>query len=281
MTPARARVEHPCHAGTLELGLDAAVRCRCWEDGLCTPTRLAPHIYVDAASNILAIDLSWDLFEKEIREFDQWVESACAHPGMDQAGEWISNWPGVRCFQNALRTAGRDKFRTLLSEIPDNNGGLTSPEAARNCLKELEHFESLDTFGQHVELTDSEAGRVIATRVEAYDGWFATHGRTGYTFSLEADGCLQIGHDQLGIVFRSKEFEQVKEAEGRFVYTDLTTGVRCVCPDGLQDDETSEYPTKLKGVVGSDGAARYAHEIAALRRVFSAAIEVNHPVSWS
>jgi len=36
----------------------------------------------------------------------------------------------------------------------------------------------------------------------------------------------------------------------------------------------------LKGVVGSDSTDRYAYTIKVLRQVFSAAIEVNHPVSW-
>ena len=42
----------------------------------------------------------------------------------------------------------------------------------------------------------------------------------------------------------------------------------------------SSYPLALKGVVGSDSTDRYAYTIKVLRRVFSAAVEVNHFVSW-
>lgn len=42
----------------------------------------------------------------------------------------------------------------------------------------------------------------------------------------------------------------------------------------------SSYPLALKGVVGSDSTDRYAYTIEVLRRVFSAAVEVNHFISW-
>lgn len=262
------------------MGLDATVRCRCWEDGLCAPTRLKSHIHIDAGSNSLDIDLPWETFKDEILEFDQWVIHACAHPEMMQASEWIANWAGVRALQNALRTAGENEFAGLLRELPNNNGGLTFPEAARSCLKELDRFESVGVFGNYAELVDIETGTLIAERIEAYDGWFQSNGSTGYEFSLEADGHLRVRHAQLGTVFRAKEFGQTKVSGKEFIYTDLTNGARCICPDGLQNHQTFDYPLMLKGVVGFDSASRYAYSIAALRRVFSAAIEVNHPVSW-
>lgn len=263
------------------MGLDAGVRCRCWEEGLCAPTRLKPHIYLDVRSDILDIALPWDTHEKEVREFDQWVEHACAHSGMRQAQEHVQSWPGVRAFQNALRTIGEECFRTLLREIPDGNGGLTSPEAAKDCLQELDRFQSAGTFGCHIELVDSDTGSRLAERTEDYDGWFASFGKTGYEFSLSGDGHMLIRHKQLGIVFRAKTFTQSRTPDGQFIYTGLLDGAQCVCPDGLEDDETSEYPSRLSVVIGRDNVERHNYIVSALRLVFSAAIETDHPVSWS
>lgn len=199
---------------------------------------------------------------------------------MRQAQEHIQSWLGVRALQNALRTIGEKGFQTLLREIPNSNGGLTSPEAAKDCLKELNRFQSIGTFGRRIELVNSDIGCVLAERIEAYDGWFAANGRIGYEFSLTGDGNLLIRQGQLGL-FRAKVFTQSKTPDGQFIYTNTLDGVQCVCPDGLQDDETSEYPSRLNVLVGSDSADRHGYIVNALRRVFSAAVEIDHPVSWS
>ena len=263
------------------MGLDAGVRCRCWEEGLCAPTRLKPHIYLDAGSDSLDIALPWETHEMEVLEFDRWVEQACAHPGMRQAQEHVQNWAGVRAFQNALRTIDEECFRTLLREIPNSNGGLTLPEAAKDCLQELNRFQSTGTFGRHIGLVDSDTGSRLAERIDAYDGWFAASGQTGYEFSLAGDGHMLIRQKQLGIVFRAKAFTQSRTPDGQFIYTNLLDGAQCVCPNGLEDDEASEYPSRLNVVVDYDSVERHSYIFNALRRVFSAAIETGHPVSWS
>ena len=262
------------------MGLDAGVRCRCWEEGLCAPTRLKPHIYLDAGSDRLDIALSWDTHEKEVLEFDQWVEQACAHPGMRQAQEHVQSWPGLRAFQNALRTIGEGCFQTLLREIPNSNDGLTSPEAAKDCLEELDRFQSAGTFGSHIKLFDSDTGSRLAERIEAYD-WFAANGRTGYEFSLTGDGNMLIRHKQLGIVFRAKAFTQSRTLDGQFIYTNLLDGAECVCPYGLKVDKKCEYRSRLNVVIDCDSVERHSYIVNALRRVFSAAIETGHPVSWT
>ena len=262
------------------MGLDAGVRCRCWEKGLCAPTRLKSHIQCDAEEGYLSIDLPWETHKKEVREFNQWVQRACAHPGMFQAVERISNWAGVRAFQHALRTIDKQGFQNLLREIPDNNGGLTSPEVTKHCLQELDRFGTVGSFGRYVQLIDSDTGSLLTDRIEAYDGWFMSGGSTGYQFSLESDGHLRIDHAELGTVFRAKEVAQNRASDGQFIYTNLVDGSQYVCPVGIRDYERSEHPLRLRGVVGSDSTDRYAAIVGALRRVFAAAIEMNHPVSW-
>jgi len=175
------------------LGLDATVRCRCWEDGLCAPTRLKSHTHIDAGSNSLDVDLPWETFKDEILEFDQWVVHACAHPEMMQASEWIANWAGVRALQNALRTAGENEFAGLLRELPNNNGGLTFPEAARSCLEELDRFESVGVFGHYAELVDSETGTLIADALKPMMGGSSRTAALGTNLALKLTAiCVSV-----------------------------------------------------------------------------------------
>ena len=148
-------------------------------------------------------------------------------------------------------------------------------------MQELDRFERIGTFGRYVQLIDSDTGSSLMSRTEAYDGWFQSNGSTGYEFSIEGDGHLRIDHAQHGTVFRAKEVAQNRTSGGQFTYTNLVDGTQYVCPDGIQNQETSEHPLRLKGVIGSDSTDRYAYMVSALRRVFEAAIETNHPVSWS
>ena len=247
---------------------------------MCTPTPLAPHIYLEAGQDCLEVNLAWETHEKEILEFDLWAMTACVHPNMHQASEHIGNWASVRAFQHALRTANRDGFATLLRELPDSNGGLTFPDAARLCLDELDRFERTDTFGQQAVLTDAWTGAAVAERIEDYLGWFMSCSSSGQEFSVEADGSLCIRNVRQGTFFRSKEFAQRRAEDGSFIYTDLESAERYGCPCGIADHQTSEYPPLIKGIVRPNGASSHAYTTAALKRVFAASVEVNHPVSW-
>ena len=262
------------------MGLDASVRCRCWEKGLCAPTRLKAHVYINSEDNDLSIDLPWETHKEEILEFDRWTAIACEHPHMRQASVRISNWAGVRMFQNALRTADEKSFSCLLSEIPNVNGGLTSPQAARTCLQKLGCFEALGSFGRFVRLIDRETGATIMDRIEAYDGWFKSNGSTGYRFSLEADGYLHIRHPKAGTVFSSREFSQVKMPDGTFAYNDFRSNIQFICPNGIEDQSTLKYPTALQVTVGADHSDNYVYLISNLRQIFSASLEVGHPIAW-
>jgi len=62
------------------MGLDAFVRCRCWEDGTYHPPPPIP------AERIGVVDGSLEpLVDGEWRDFDRWKRTACAHPDMDAA----------------------------------------------------------------------------------------------------------------------------------------------------------------------------------------------------
>ena len=277
------------------MGLNAYVKCRCWEDGLCDPppVSLAPRLRYDFETAEVDQVMSKDLLIEEVlaldREYDGWVEKACAHPSMCVARERISNWGGVREFQHALRSLGPGSYAALLREIPNLNGGSTKPADAWLCLAELDRFCSAGSFGRTVELVDAGSGKVLHSRVGPYGGWLSTAGATNITQRLNADGTFQVERGRAGVMkhdpnaevlFRSEVFSQEEAADGGFCLTDLPSGERVVCPLGI-NDVSGLHPTLLKVEQSQDNPDRYAYCVAPLRRVFQAAIDTGHPVLWA
>ena len=277
------------------MGLDASVKCRCWEDGLCNPpASLAPRLWFDPTTAEVNVTMPEGLPEEEhmalYLEYDLWVlEGACAHESMSVVGERISNWSGLREFQHALRSLGEGSNAALLREIPNRNGGLTKPADARMCLAELDSLCLTGPFDQIVELVDAGSGGVIHSRVGPYDGWLGTNGATGVSRRLTMDGSFQIERGQAGVMrhdpdakvlFRSKAFSQTRMPAGDYCFTDLSSGEQTICSDGLQDGSGC-YPAMFKVKQSKDNPARYAYCVDPLRRVFHAAVDTGHPVLWS
>lgn len=277
------------------MGLDASVKCRCWEDGLCSPpASLAPRLWYDPETAEVNQTTPENLSLEEVLplylEYDLWVmEGACAHFNMLIACERISNWSGLREFQHALRSLGKDAYTSLLREIPNSNGGMTKPADAWMCLAELDRFCSTGPFGRIVELVDGDSGEVIHSRVGPYDGWLGTDGATGISHRLNMDGTFQIERGQAGvmqhdpdakILFLSKEFSQAKTAEEVICFTDLTSGKQLLCAKGFRD-ASERYPTSFRVTQSLDTPARYEYCVEPLRRVFRAAIDTGHPVLWN
>jgi hypothetical protein len=93
------------------VGLDAHVLCRCLDDGLAT---LPPFpVKVDEEDRLVP-DADVDF-----HAYLAWLGSAFEHPSLQLVSVGVSNWSGVRLFQEALRALGADEFPTLLAEIPD------------------------------------------------------------------------------------------------------------------------------------------------------------------
>ena len=87
------------------MGLDAFVRCRCWEEGL-PPVRPVPRGSIVVTEDGLELNLPHEGNEELCYRFDAWVHQGCWHEGMEYAGEHIGNWSSCQQFQWALGVAG-------------------------------------------------------------------------------------------------------------------------------------------------------------------------------
>jgi len=158
--------------GKFIMGLDAFVRCDCWEKGLQVPPALKPHVYLDDEGSLALREPAGE----DARLYDQfaeWRQSACPHEDMEYANERVANWAGVRIFSDLLTDLGRNRFSSLLQALPEGNGGQTSAIAARHMLSELDYLASLVSLGEKSVLVDSDSGEELYQASSAYDGRLA------------------------------------------------------------------------------------------------------------
>jgi hypothetical protein len=265
------------------VGLDAGVRCRCWEEGKTHPCPFPDHVRIGEDMDMLELDLPRDGNEEAHANFESWRRMACPHENMWFVNEWISNWSGVRIFQQALRAAGDIRFASLLAQIPNINGGRTEPQTAQICLSELDAFESLGPFGRQIWLIDKETGERVQYYVEAYNGVFIhTH--------LANNDPIEIGLDARGFfirraegeeLFRAKGFEQRRRSDKDFEFRDLHSAMSFACRTGIGGVDPLARPSRILAVQEvRDHPDEYGHIIARLRAVFEASARLQHDVVW-
>ncbi|MCA9644330.1 MAG: hypothetical protein KC492_26730, partial [Myxococcales bacterium] len=224
------------------MGLDASVRCRCFEEGRYSKPPFP--ICIDEESGFPA--LQGQRTPEEESEFERWLPKACEHGEMMLAFEWISNWSWVNAFHRLLH-AMPERTPRLLSVLPTENSGLVAVGDAEYCLAELDSFER--TFhGELVEVLDQEDHfRVVAFLVANGDG----HG------SWE-NGRWEVGTDVEGVYFRQR------------------SGARQVLRPGAERvGEDERYVVVIRR------AAEFTHLLEPLRIVLQASVDSGNPVRWS
>jgi hypothetical protein len=279
------------------MGLDGSVMCRCFEQGRVKPPPVPREwLHIDEEGS-LNLRPGHDSHEA-IFKVDEWMQTACLHPDMNQASEHVANWPGYRAFQQALGRAGWDHFPTLRSELPESNGGLTPPSAAALALEELNRFRSLGEVGRDTFLVETATGEVLHRHIAVYRGVFLYGGggkpRAGigpFEFFVEdpATGAF---------LFRSVHFRQsrVEAPPGEEVVTleDLNGGgtfrgpvsIRrdVPWPDGRWQDDQGRcnfiLPSELHVEARVVTPADFDHILGPLERLFRASVETGNPVRW-
>jgi len=288
------------------MGLDASVRCNCFELGLTKPPPISRDlIYIDE-DGWLSVDPAVEENMQIVLAFDQWLysEGACSH-NMAYARVRVANWSGYRLFQGALGRAGWEHFPVLREQLPASNGGSMPASLAPSALMELKYFREAADLGSAVFLVDSETGKELRESIESYGGEFLWSGKTGLVIGFDADGLyIRTATDHPAVMFRSKSFEQHllepeltdADGSGRVEYLDTETGISYVCtlaigedqipwPDGrMQDDKGRvrlRYPRHMHVEKRKVTADRFEYILQPLTEIFEAAIATGNPVRWS
>ncbi|MGE0494553.1 MAG: hypothetical protein AB7S38_35415 [Vulcanimicrobiota bacterium] len=266
----------------LPMGLDATVMCRCYQDGLCQPF---PGAFFDEEGYLTVP-------EGDFAAFDDWLSSACPHPGMELVCERVSNWAGYRCFQQALGRTGWENYPTLAEHLPNANGGQLPARAARAALEELLYFRDLPEVGLNVCLFETASDEVIQERVVGYDGKFVLGGRTGYDIGLDNETVFIERRETGEVVFQAARVGQKVKTDrnGEVVsaeLTDLGSGTVWRGPLAIPGFVRqigklwrSTYPEALHVERRLEVPADYAYATDALVRLFEASIQTSNPVRW-
>jgi hypothetical protein len=263
------------------MGLDAFVSCRCWRDGLAAPPPVAPELIGVDDDGFLGLLVDDDDLWHVV---DAWVASACPHRDMRLISRHVANWPGLRLFQAALRSAGEERFPTLLAELPAGNGGTMPPDAAARALDDLTRFSSLADVGTETVLVDADTGDVINTGVPAYDGVFMLG--PGYRAAILPDGFVIRDDDREAsrTLFHARRFRQAPGPDRTVEFVaEEPAGAAAVTvampPVGGSDERPP--PHRLRVEVRRQRPDRHAPVVDALADLCRAAVATGNPVVWT
>jgi hypothetical protein len=243
------------------MGLDAFVRCRCWEDGGYQPPPIP--VSVDEDGILSATEPCGD---EEWRAVDAWKATACPHEDMEAASEHISNWGGYRAFQSALETAGWQHFPTLKAELPNANGGQMPAEASTRAFAELIYFTEHADVGTETVLLDEDTGTEVTAYIAAYHGetYFYLDWRAG----VSPDGFVVRKDGQP--VFQSMRFEQIGD--------DLVDGDQRV--KWFMKEPLGEGAKRFHVVTRPITTDHFGYVVEPLKILCRASIETGNPVVW-
>jgi hypothetical protein len=265
------------------VGLDAFVRCRCWQDGFATPPGDPELVGVDE-DGWLGLLVPYEGNEAAHREFDEWLHGGCSHERMRYVDERVSNWGGYRMFQDALRHAGPSHFPTLFAELPESNGGQMSAEAAGRALGELDFFIHQAALGDDVVLVDEATGAVVMEYIAAYDGVMMLG--PGYRAGVDPEGffVLDPNTDPPLTLFRSTRFGQRVVDEDRVEFADRALAERppvLVAMPPVRGWDHQPEPSELRVEVRPRTAWAFGYILEPLNRLCQAAVTTGNPVVWT
>lgn len=140
------------------MGLDASVRCRCFEERKLNPGPVPyEDLYIDSEGYLSSKKLDEARLRFDYRQYDarygdlsdafrKWLgEEACEHPYGDYHSDRIANWSGVHQFEDFIETCGgKEAFPLLSTMLPDGNGGFFPAELAGPALAEMDRLFELE-----------------------------------------------------------------------------------------------------------------------------------------
>lgn len=161
------------------MGLDASVRCRCFEEGRLKPGPVpVEDLYIDEEGYLSSRKLNAAYKKYDYRQyrarygklndaFEEWADHACEHEYGEYCSEWVNNWSGVSGFEFRVDEAGGEAEFPLLSKmLPHVNGGTYPVELAKPTLKELDRFvEKVSDVDEWV-LCDCETEEEVWTQTD-------------------------------------------------------------------------------------------------------------------
>lgn len=182
------------------MGLDASVRCRCFEEGKLKPDPVpVEDLYIDEEGYLASRKLD-DVHERfsyrqylarygELDEaFNSWLESPCEHDWGEICSERVGNWSGCAMFDEYCEEIGAEKLPILSRILPDGNCGSFPAEKAEAALKELDYFDAwLD------EKMEANPTSILIDTATGEEAWSPEAGEMKIIAVKECEAVLEDG----------------------------------------------------------------------------------------
>lgn len=279
------------------MGLDATVRCRCFEEGKLKPGPLPlDDLYIDEEGYLSShkLDaaharLTYRQFDARYgdlqREFQRWADSCCEHEYGEYCSERVDNIAGCAQFESLVEAAGGEaEFPLLAKLLPHANGGTYPAEMAAVTLEELDRFiEKVGDVDEWV-LCDAKSDMEIWTSTEKgsfpwmmgpYDEVRMTGGKVRFLHTgrppVETTHFKQVPLGKLG-EDGSQQMEIICLDTGATTETFDSIG-----PEGAPKTEREFYVTSKKAPFLYEGKYGTAERI---RNLLVASLETGNPIRW-
>ena len=283
------------------MGLDAFVRCRCFEEGKLKPGPIPfEDLYIDDEDYISSKFLDQkrkELSSEQFRErygdlesdFLDWIDNACEHKYGEICSESVGNFCGVLNIYAALSSdEGESKYPLLNNMLPNSNNDLYPVEKAQPTLDELDRFIEEHAKVQGYQLIDEETHKVIFSR--AFDDGFCMYcdGYINYGFAKDK---MYFDQNKLSQHFYADHFYQIPADD-----YEQTQKVVVYCDDS--NDCESNFRMTLRGPIDikldNSVLRNFSVQKATLdfketghfwrlnkiRNLLVASIETKHPIVW-
>ena len=191
------------------MGLDAFVRCRCFEEGKLKPGPIPfEDLYIDDEDHICSKFLDQKLEELGSKQFEElygdlesdfldWMDNACEHEYGEICSENVGNFCGLSNIYAVLSSdEGESKYPLLNTMLPNSNDGLYPVEKAQPTLDELDRFIEDHAKIQGYQLIDEETHKVISSCAVDDD------------FCMYRDGSIDYGFVEDKVYFYLHELPQ-------------------------------------------------------------------------
>ena len=279
------------------MGLDATVRCRCFEEGKLKPGPVPyDDLYIDAEGYLASKKLDLKRAAMDRRRFDarygaldeaffDWSEHCCEHEDGDYVTEWVSNWGGCAQFEARVEEAGgEDAFPLLSHMLPHGNDGLYPADLAEVTLKELDRFIEVITDVDELVLLDAKTEEVIWTSTPNstfawMHGPYDEVGMAGWKVYFEHAGLPRVETSHFKQLPIGKPAPDGCQA---MCIVCLDTGKETQTFDGIgigegKHEEREFYVTSKKAPFLWEGKYGTAERI---KRLLLASLETGNPIRW-
>lgn len=283
------------------MGLDAFVRCRCFEERKLKPGPIPfEDLYIDDEEFICSKlldqkrkELSSEQFEELYgdleRDFVDWMDNACEHEYGEICSERVGNFCGLLSIGAVLSSdEGESKYPLLNTMLPDGNGGFYPVEKAQPTLDELDRFIEEHSKIPGYQLVDEETHKVLFSC--AVDDGFCMYcdGNINYGFAKDK---MYFHQNKLSQSYQTDHFYQIpaddyKQTQKVVVYCDdpnnCESNFRMTLrgPIDIKLDNSVLRSFSVQKAILDFKETGHFWRLNKIRNLLVASIETQHPICW-